>query len=296
MSRFDVIGVGVSAFDYLTRVDDFPGVDTKVRSEVLEMQGGGTVGTALATVSRLGLRAAFAGILGDDDFGRGILSGLEADEVDTSLTVVAAGARSPFAFCVSSPPHRTVFSIRPTTPPLAISDAALDAYLDARYLHLDGTEEQASVQLARAARVRGVGVSLDFQRVRPDSDELLALADVAIVSEAFARERFGDVAPPVALQALHRPSMQLAAITLGARGSIGTDGKTTWEIPAEPVEVVDSTGAGDVYHGAALVALLHGHDVAHALRFATHVAGLSCRALGGRAGIPTRDELGGEWL
>ena len=292
MPRFDVVGIGIAACDYLIQLDRLPGPDVKVRADDLQIEGGGTVGTALVAAARLGAQAAYAGVVGDDVFGRFILDGLEKEGVDTSLARTAAGARSPFAFCVSVPPARTVFSVRSTTPPLTLQGKDLEAALDTRAVHLDGTEEEASLTLAAEAKVRGILVSVDLQRTRRASDKLLELADLAVVAESYALERYPGRAPLEAVREMWRPGMHMAAITLGARGLVACDGGDPYEVPAEPTEVVDSTGAGDVFHGALLVAVLEGHAVRKSLEFASHVAALSCRALGGRSGIPRRDEVG----
>jgi len=233
--RFDVVGLGIAACDFVTRVDRFPGPDEKVRSTELEIGGGGTVGTALVAVARLGLSAAFAGTVGEDDWGKQILESLEREGVDTGLTAIAPGARSPFSFCVSHPPHRNVFSIAPTTPSRAPEPAELDEMLNTRFVHLDGADETAALDLARAAQARGISVSLDLQRVRRNTRELLACADVAVVSENFASEAFGQCTPDDAVLQLWRPGMQLAAITMGSRGAIATEGGEPYRITAEEV-------------------------------------------------------------
>ena len=292
MPRYDVVGLGTAACDYLIQLDEFPRPDQKARADDMVIEGGGTVGTALVTVARLGRSAAFAGAQGDDAFGRFTLESLDRELVDTSLAVVTPGARSPFAFCVSVPPLRNVFSVRATTPPFKPTPAELNAILDTHFLHLDGSMEEAALAVAEEARRRGVGVSVDLQRVRPASSRLLALADVALVSESFASESFPGQSTADAVRSLWRAGMRVAGVTLGERGAVATEGGEPYEVPAESVaEVVDSTGAGDVFHGALLVGLLEGHTVREALGLATHVAALSLRALGGRAGIPTRDEV-----
>src|SRR5436190_9054930 len=224
MPRFDVVGIGVAACDYLVSIPHFPGPDEKVRAEGLTIEGGGTIGTALVTVARLGLRTGFVGTLGDDEFGRFVLRSLDAEHVDTSLVRVVAGARSPFAFCVSCPPTRNVFTVAPTTPPLRLLSGEIDIVLDTRVLHLDGSTASAGVDIAPEARRRGVDVSLDLQRIRPGSDELLGAADIAVVAESFAAEMWPATDPLDAVRKLDRPGMRLAVITLGPRGAVATEG------------------------------------------------------------------------
>src|SRR5256885_680997 len=173
MPRFDVTGIGTAAADFRVRVESFPAPDEKVRSDQFARAGGGTVGTALVTVARLGRKAAWCGVLGDDDFGRFIRSDLEREGVDTSAVRVVAQARSPFSFCAASGDRRAVFSIRPTTPPLQLDAGTAERMLDTRFLHLDGKEPEVALAMARKARRRGVRISLDLQRVEGESERLL---------------------------------------------------------------------------------------------------------------------------
>jgi sugar/nucleoside kinase (ribokinase family) len=291
--RFDVVGLGVAALDYVTRLEAWPAPDTKIKTDTLVVGGGGTVGTALVTVARQGLKAAFAGSLGDDGAGRQVLAEFEREKVDTSLASVVTGARTTWAFCVAHGQVRNVFSIRSTAPPLSPDDRAMEAMLSCRALHLDGSEEQASCELAREARRRGILCSLDAGSVRASSRELLEQIGLLVMSEHFLREYVGAEAGAAALVGLHTPDRLLTAVTRGARGTLAYDGREIFEVPAEPVEVADSTGAGDVFHGALLAALLRGLELRRALGFASHLAARSCRALGGRQSIPRRADVTG---
>jgi len=294
--RFDVVGVGVAALDYVTRLERYPGPDEKLKTDELLIAGGGTVGTALVTASRLGLRAAFAGPVGDDPFGRQVLGGLEAEGVDVGLARVSPGARTTWAFCVAHAAERNVFSVRGTHPPMSLGAEELERALDCRLLHLDGSEEQASLELARAAQARGVLTSLDGGSPRATTAELLEQVDVCIVSAPFLAALFPGRPEREALAALDRPGRRVTAVTRGARGTLAVIGRELLEVPAEPVAVmVDTTGAGDVFHGAFIAALLEGVAIERALAFASHVAALKCRVLGGRAGIPRRKDVA-DWL
>jgi len=288
--RYDVLGVGVAALDHVIRLDHWPAADEKVKTDNLLITGGGTVATALVTVARLGRSAAYAGAVGDDAPGREVLAGLASEGVDVSLATVTPAARTPWAFCVAHGDQRNVYSVRGTSPPLRPSGLACDC----RILHLDGSEE-ASVEWAREARRRGVLVSLDGGSVRASSSALLEHVDYLVMSETFLRDLEPGVAPEAALRRLWVPARRLVAVTRGARGTLACEGGPVYEVPAEPVEVVDTTGAGDVFHGAFLVGILEGLSSPRALAFAAHVAALKCRKLGGREGIARRAELG-EWL
>jgi sugar/nucleoside kinase (ribokinase family) len=128
---------------------------------------------------------------------------------------------------------------------------------------------------------------LDAGTIVPRIEELLALADIVIASEKFAGRFTGDADPETAMKKLFSANTKFAAVTLGAKGSIGFDGRKIYRQPALPVETVDTTGAGDVFHGAFAYKYVNGGDWAECLRFAAAVAALKCTKLGGRTGIPT---------
>jgi sulfofructose kinase len=132
-------------------------------------------------------------------------------------------------------------------------------------------------------------VLLDLDRHHGHAEEMAPLCDVVIASEQYAQLR--EAEPEAVVDELLAAGAGTAIVTLGARGAVGATAGERWREPAVAVEVVDTTGAGDVYHGAYLVAHLEGAGLARAMRFAAVVAALKCRRPGGRAGIPRRAEV-----
>jgi ribokinase len=146
---------------------------------------------------------------------------------------------------------------------------------------------EASIEAARQAKARGMTVVMDAGTMRAGSQRLVALVDVLIASERFATPLVGaDAQPETALEALHELGPQLVIITLGPEGSIGSDRRNTIRQRAFPVDALDTTGAGDVYHGGYLYGMLQGWEVRRCMRFASAVAALKCCHIGGRKGIP----------
>lgn len=289
-----VVGIGQATVDFLGIVPRHPDPDT--RNELLEVsiQGGGPAATALATARALGCRARFATRLCDDDFGRFLLRGLAEAGVDTEFVVTAPGSLSPFAFTAISDEdgRRTVFFSDGDAGGLAPDELDLPRLLDgAAALYLDGHHPAAQIAAAELCRERDVPVVLDAGSVREGMGELVALCDVLLASQRFADE----VAPRGELEdslaELQEMGPRTVVITLGRGGSIGLEGDRLVRQPAYEVEVVDTTGAGDVFRGAFLAARLQRWTFERCLEFASAAAALKCRSLGARAGIPDLDEV-----
>ena len=159
-----------------------------------------------------------------------------------------------------------------------------------KVLHLDGHQTQAAIAAAKRARAKGVTVSIDAGTLVKGIEELLELCDIVIASEKFAANFTGDANPENSARKLFGESRKFAAVTLGSDGSVGFDGKIIIKQPAFPVKVVDSTGAGDVFHGAFIHQYVKGGGWADCLRFAAAVSAMKCMKFGGRTGIPTLAE------
>jgi sulfofructose kinase len=292
-ARNRVVGIGHATVDLLGVVPRYPQRDSK--NELLEYsrQGGGPVATALCAAAALGIPATFVGKVGDDEHGRAILSGLREFGVDCERVVVARGATSPTSFVVvdRESASRTIFYTRGNLPPLGAGELDLAVLDGARVLLVDGLQAAAQIAAAEAAHERGVTVLLDAGSLREGMGELVALADIVIASERFA----SDLAPrgevEDSLRELAKMGPRVAIVTMGDAGSIGLDGQKLVRQAAHEVDAIDTTGAGDVYHGAFAAALVRGYTLERAMQFASVAAGLSCQALGGRAGIPELDEV-----
>jgi ribokinase len=151
---------------------------------------------------------------------------------------------------------------------------------------------EASIEAAGQAKDMGMRVVLDGGTLREGSRELASLVDVLIASEKFVRPLVGDHTPPErALDTLREWGPRQIVITMGCRGSIGWDGDAVFFQDAFPIEAVDTTGAGDVYHGGYIYGLLHGFPMPDCMRFASATAALKCREIGARKGIPRLEEI-----
>jgi len=289
---FDVIGVGHCAVDYLGMLERYPDVDSKTELSEFSMQGGGPVATAMVTLATLGSPVSFVGKISDDDFGVFIRQGLREAEVDTSGLIVVPDLVSPYSFIVveRKTAKRTVFWTRGNVPILEPGEVKLELLDGAKVLHVDGIQMQAQIEVAKYARSKGIHVVYDAGSVREGMEELIGLTDTLIASERFAAE-MGSGALAESLKRLAAKGPKTVVITIGEDGSVGMENDETYIVPAIEVEAVDTTGAGDVYHGAFIYGLVQGWSLRERMRFAGAAAGLKCRSMGGRAGIPTLPEV-----
>jgi sugar/nucleoside kinase (ribokinase family) len=289
--RVDVVGLGLNATDTVFVVRKFPALGGKERVLSASRQAGGQVATALVTCQRLGLRARYIGKVGDDDAGRFQLASLRAEGLDLRYTRVARGTPNQFGNILvdQATGERTVFWDR--HPRLAMSSKELtpEAIVTARALLLDGCDVQACVQAARWAHRFPIPVVADLDTVYKKVEKLFPLIDYLIASANFLPAVTGEADPFMVLEYMAREyGMRAPGMTLGRDGALVYAGGHFHYSPGFVVETVDTTGAGDVFHGAFIYGLLAGWDMDRILDFSNAMAGLNCTALGARGGIKTQ--------
>lgn len=287
-----VVCVGIAVLDLVFRVEAMPRAAEKYRAHELAMVGGGIAANAAVAIARLGGRAALATRLGADAIGDEIVAGLEAEGVDCALARRFAGRRSPLSsIYVDAAGERQIMAY--ADPSMPLDPAWLPERLDAATGAVLGDTRWAAgaIRLFRAARAAGLPAVLDADRM-PDDPDALALATHAAFSHQGLSEATGIDDPRAALASLSERHEGWLAVTLGADGVLHTgEGGAIVHAPAPPVAVVDTLGAGDVWHGAFALALAERMDEARAVAFASAAAALKCTAFGGRAGAPTREAL-----
>jgi sugar/nucleoside kinase (ribokinase family) len=269
-----------------------PAWGAKVHAGRRERLGGGQVATAMVAAARLGLRTAYGGAVGDDVAGAAVLEGLGAEGVNISqVRVVTGGAtRSALILVDGRSGERAVvehIDRRVVLPPGSLDEAQIAA---ARVLHVDATQVATSIAAAKLAHEHGVVVSLDVDHLRPGLDELLALTDVCVTSDALPQELTGETDLEQALRKLASLTGAFVGCTLGPRGAAALDDGHLLLSPAFPTDVVDTTACGDTFRAAVIAALIDGRTVGETLRFANAAAALKCRDLG-RRGCPRRPEV-----
>jgi sulfofructose kinase len=288
-----VVGVGLACLDQLIRWQDasLPVHGNRVLD--YSVQGGGLVGTALTAVARLGGRAEWWGAVGDDWMGRMVLESLSTEGIDVTHAHTIEGGRGPMVLvCVdgASGERHFLYSVGRLDPQTRVDPP--EGLRGAGCLLIDGTLRESAARAADEAHRLGIPVVCDSQWGTGEGlRELLSRVDHAILGEGRAlRQEVGEDYER-ACRIIREMGPQHVVITLGARGLASMDGDRFRRMPAFPVEVVDTTGAGDVFHGAFCQGLVLGLDIEQDLAFASAAASLKCRRLGGRAGIPAYDEV-----
>lgn len=286
----DVVGIGASVYDTLMMLSAYPQEDTKAQGLRTLVQGGGPCATALVAMARLGIAAGYMGTVGDDAFGRFMLADLDKHGVSTEHARRIPDAVSYHAviWLSQETASRTCVWNPGTAPPLAPSQVDEPAVLGAKVLHLDGHMLEAAIYAARLARSAGVKVSYDAGGTYPGVERLLPLVDFLIPSEEYALKMTGEQtaeAAALALHAEHHP--EIVVVTQGARGGILCRQGEISRYPAFPVDVADSNGAGDVFHGAFVAGYLKGLPLSQCAVYASAVSAIKCTRFGAREGIPS---------
>lgn len=293
--RFDVLGLGCVTIDDLLYVADYPPVETKMRVLRSIRQCGGLTATGLVAAARFGAHCAFAGVLGPDQSSQFVRTCLCDEGIDLEHHVALPEARPIHStIIVSEQQHsRTIFFAVPGPVGAHPQLPATEVILAARVLYVDHYGIEGMTRAARLARSAGIPVVGDLERDEfPGFHELLALVDHVIVSRSFAARLLGFDDPPHALDRLWTDQRSVVVVTCGADGCWYRDAsETTLHYPAFTVEVTDTTGCGDVFHGVYAAALAQSLPLVERIRLATAAAALKAMRSGGQAGIPTRAEV-----
>ena len=287
--EWSCVGFGLCAFDTLLLVERYPELNQKTDALALSQQGGGPVATAMATLGRLGQEGvAFVGKVGDDWHGRFVLEAFRADHVDTSFVRTVPGAPTAHAFVwierISG--KRSVVLYRDEKVRFRADELEPSPFEQTKVLLIDGRDPDASLRAAAWARRAGAEVVMDAGSMRPRLQEFFRSVDHFVASRDFLHAFRPGGNLEEAVREIHRAGPKCVVITLGEQGAVGFDGREFVREPAFKVKVVDTTGAGDVFHGAYIFALLRKVSFRQRIVFANAVAALKCLELGGRKGIP----------
>ena len=290
----DVVGIGTPYYDMVINVSKMPGLDGAAGANQSFYQGGGKVATAMAAAARLGRSAGMMAKVGENHRGQFIINDFRYNGVDTSAIIVdAPGTSSPFCLSLSEEEHKTrIFIGKEGTAGELLPEEIDYEYLGkAKYLHLENGRP-ASAAAALFAREHGIVTVMDADNYQEGIVKLLPCLDVFIASEFFYRDMFGDLLYEEGCRKLLEAGPSTAIVTLGSRGSVGMTAQDGFfRTESFHVPVRDTTGAGDVFHGAYIVGLLEGMDAPECARFASAVSAIKCTCFGGRTGIPNRDTV-----
>jgi sulfofructose kinase len=288
LDRAVVVGVGENATDLVMRVKVFPAPGGKERIEAVTRLAGGSVATALVACRRLGLRARYVSSVGGDEAGRFQLASLRREKIDLRYfrRVPEAGSRISHIILDVTTGERVVLWERDPRLNLKPDDIPPQVMEGAAAVHLDASDLAASLRVARLARRRQIPVLADFDTVAPGIDRLIPLVDYLIASSDFIAPATRERDPFRALERLADESRgRLVGVTLGRDGAlVYSEGRFLYS-PGFHIEAVDTTGAGDVFHGAFVYALVRGWPLKVSLEFSNAMAALNSTKLGARGGI-----------
>ncbi|MBN1250045.1 MAG: hypothetical protein JXC32_20440 [Anaerolineae bacterium] len=297
-----IVGLGMATLDVLLRLKDMPTWEHGTRISDFSFQGGGPVGTAIVAAAKLGARVGFISTAGNDTAAEIKMRSFREVGVDLSHLVYRDVPENQVVIVhVHAETGERVFSgiSRPGDTQIQPEELDREYITSADYLHLDGYHSTAALEAAQWMRAAGKTVVLDGSKtsgaVRGHLRELVGYVDVLISGSGFVQGLTGRSDLATALEAALDYGPRIVVQTEGedgaytvTRGPAGVEER--FHTAAFACDVVDTTGAGDVFHGAYIVGLLHGWDVRKTARFAAAVSAIKCTRLGGRAGIPTFEE------
>ena len=289
--RWDVIGIGENSVDSVNLLPGYPqptGPSAKMRIRERHILCGGQMATAMCACASLGLRAKYVGVTGTDDNGRRIRAELQGRNVDISDLVIR-DVENRFAVILidENTGDRMVLWDRDERLRLRESEIPVEALGMTRVVHVDDVDDEVAIRAARLARDAGAIVTSDIDRLTPRTAELAATVSHAIFAQHVPMHLTGLGDTEAALRKLRQTLDNVLVVTMGEQGASALEGDRFDHEPAFKVHAVDTTGAGDVFRGGFIYALINGQPIDQALRTANAAAAVSCTRLGALNGVPT---------
>jgi sulfofructose kinase len=293
--RWDVVGVGANSVDFVNLLPGSPqpcGPFAKMQIRERKVLCGGQVATAISTCASLGLRSKYVGVSGTDENGRRIREELARRHVDIADLIIR-DAENQFAVILvdETTGERIVLWDRDERLRLRERELPADALAAARVVHVDDVDHDAAVRAARVGLQAGALVTSDIDRLTPGTEELAASVTHAIFAQHVPTHLTGINDMEGALRKLRQTHQNVLCVTMGKHGAVALEGDRFYHEPAFRVQAVDTTGAGDVFRGGFIYALLDGQPIDRALRTANAAAAVSCTRLGALNGVPTLNEV-----
>lgn len=294
--KFDAVGFGTNAVDFLIQVPAYPEFDSKIELSEYTQSAGGEIATTLTGLQRLGLKTAYVGRFGDDEAGKYGLQTLIDEDVNVEFVEQIANARTQIAFIIIDERNgeRTVIWKRDKKLSFQPEEVLDEIATLGKILHFTPHDTKACIKLAKIARENGTIVSMDIDNIFEGTEELLPLVDIFISSAEFAEKFIGISDKKEALRQIkHRYGCEIVGMTLGEKGSLMLFENEFIETEGFQVPGVckDTTGAGDAFRTGFLYGLLKGETIEQSAKMANAVAALKCREIGARTALPNVEEL-----
>jgi sulfofructose kinase len=281
--------VGVITIDTIALVDKYPGEDERILADEISRAGGGPAAVAAVALSRLGIKSAIVGTIGDDADGKEVLRIFAQEGVDTSGISIGSTATAGSVIVASKEHSARAISTRQPVAQAAMNEAAKKLIASAQWVHVDHVGIK---RLDEAGISRGNGPQISFDAGYGVETFDPILVDLFVPTDRQMALRYPGVDLAVALENDSMKAGNTVVATQGSAGSAGFSPETGLvTAPGFKVDVTSTLGAGDVFHGALVAQLIQGHPLQEAMRRANAVAALSCRGLDGQSKIPTTTEL-----
>jgi len=281
--------VGVITIDTIALVDKYPGEDERVLAEEISRAGGGPAAVAAVALSRLGVKSAIVGTIGDDADGKEVLRIFAQEGVDTSGISIGTTPTAGSVIVASKEHSARAISTRQPVTQAAMNEAAKKLIAAAQWVHVDHIGIK---RLDEAGISRGAGPQISFDAGYGVETFDPIVVDLFVPTDRQMALRYPGVDLAVALENDSLKAGNTVVATQGSAGSAGFSPETGLvTAPGFKVDVTSTLGAGDVFHGALVAQLIQGHPLQEAMRRANAVAALSCRGLDGQSKIPTTTEL-----
>lgn len=288
----DVVGVGLNATDTLIPLSRFPDSGSKVEFRSPSVLPGGMVATAMVACGTWGLQARYVGKLGDDPAADLHRAAFTAAGVEAQILTAPGCASQQAVIIVEDSGERTVLWNRDDRLAVRPEDLRREWIADSRILHVDGYDTEAAITAANWAREAGIPVVADLDDLYPGVEKLIQKVDYLIVSRDIPGRLTGKSDLREALAEVQQLfGCRLASATLGPNGVLARCEDEYWYEPAFRVEVVDTTGAGDIFHAGFIYGLLQEWSLPRILEFASAAAALNCTGHGARGGIQTCERI-----
>ena len=289
MSSVQVVCVGVITIDTIALVDKYPGEDERILADEISRAGGGPAAVAAVALSRLGVKSAIVGTIGDDADGKEVLRIFAQEGVDTSGISIGSTATAGSVIVASKEHSARAISTRQPIAQAAMNEAAKKLITSAQWVHVDHVGIK---RLDEAGISRGNGPQISFDAGYGVETFDPILVDLFVPTDRQMALRYPGIDLAVALENDSMKAGNTVVATQGSAGSAGFSPETGLvTAPGFKVDVTSTLGAGDVFHGALVAQLIQGHPLQEAMRRANAVAALSCRGLDGQSKIPTTTEL-----
>ncbi len=287
--KFDVVGFGDVTLDYICFIDNIANFSQSTFISDIKVSSGGCVPIALITVQRLGGKTAFISSLGDDIRGKEIVGELNREKIDCEAVKFIKDELSPISFIQvdKKQGNRAIAYYSGSCRLLEFDKMAKDKVSIARILHIDGFNPKQDLKAAKFAHSHGIKVMLDANAVFEDTGSLLPFIDYLVTSKAFMYEftRIENIEDALR-QIYDMVNPEILVTTLGAEGSVTLLEDEIFFIDSFKVKSVDTTGAGDVYHGAFLFGILKEWGIRDIMVFSSAAAAIKSMNCGARKGIP----------